>query len=164
MENKELFQIDKKDYGDNYNEHLLQQYKIYIDGVEKISDRRLNANNYFITINTVIIALMGLSFQNNFFDDKTWIRVAISFVGLMISIIFGYLIQSYKQLNTGKFAVVHKIEEKMPLALYSYEWEILGRGKNKKLYYPFSHIELIIPWLFGILYFILGLSFLLGCI
>ena len=80
---------------------------------------------------------------------------------ISICIIFWYLIRSYKQLNIGKFVVIHKIEESLPLALYKYEWEILGEGKDKNKYYPFSHIELWIPWIFGILYFTLGIYFVL---
>ncbi|MDD3285544.1 MAG: hypothetical protein PHG95_02840 [Patescibacteria group bacterium] len=164
MSHKELFQIDKTVYGDNYNEHLLEQYKLYVEGIEKISDRRHNANNYFITVNTAIITLIGLSFNVDFLKDNSWIRIVIALLGIIISVIFWYLIRAYKQLNTGKFTVIHKIEERMPLSLYSYEWDVLGNGKDNEKYYPFSHIELIIPRVFGILYFILGILFLLGCL
>jgi hypothetical protein len=87
-------------------------------------------------------------------------RSVLSFVGIIICIIFWFLLRSYKQINTGKFAVIHKLEEDLPVALYKYEWEILGKGKDKKKYYPFSHIELYIPWVFGFIYLLLGLYFL----
>ena len=70
-----------------------------------------------------------------------------------------FLIKSYKQLNTGKFAVIHEIEKHLPLALYKYEWQVLGEGKDKTKYYPFSHVELWIPRIFGILYLALGICF-----
>jgi len=60
------------------------------------------------------------------------------------------LIRSYKQLNTAKFKVLHEIEEKLVMNLHKYEWEILEEGKNYKVYYPFSHIEMLIPWIFFI--------------
>jgi len=60
-------------------------------------------------------------------------------------------------MNSGKFKVIRQIEQNLPLALYDYEWKILGEGKNKKVYYSFSHIELLIPWVFGIIYFSLGI-------
>jgi hypothetical protein len=46
------------------------------------------------------------------------------------------------------------MEQKLPISIYDYEWKILGEGKNKKLYFPFSHIEMVIPWVFGIIYVI----------
>lgn len=156
----DLFTKNEKDYGNNYKEHLFEQYKLFIESMEKTSDRRQHANNYFITINTALISLIGLSFQINIFENVAWIKSAFALVGILICIIFWYLIRSYKQLNAGKFIVVHKIEEHLPLALYKYEWEVLGKGEDKSKYYPFSHIELWIPWIFGAIYTLLGLYFL----
>lgn len=72
------------------------------------------------------------------------------------------MLRSYKQLNTGKFEVLHEIEKKLPLALYGFEWKILKEGKEKDVYFPFSHVEMLIPQVFGIAYFVLLLvSFLI---
>lgn len=156
----DLFSKNEKDYGNDYKEHLFEQYKLYVESIEKTSDRRQHANNYFITINTALISLIGLSFQIKIFENLSFVKSILALVGIIVCIVFWYLIRSYKQLNTGKFAVVHKIEEHLPLALYKYEWEVLGKGEDNKKYYPFSHIELIIPWVFGIIYALLGLYFL----
>lgn len=155
-----LFAQSKNDYGDDYKNHLFEQYKLYIESVEKISEKRQHANNYFITINTALISVIGLSFQIKFFENVVWIKVLLALLGIIICLVFGYLLRSYKQLNTAKFVVIHEIEETLPLSLYKYEWEILGKGKDYKKYYPFSHIELLIPWIFGCLYTILGIYFL----
>lgn len=157
-----LFSKTKESYGGDYEKHLFEQYQLYVEGAEKISDRRQNANNYFITINTALITLLGLSFQVSFLENLNWVRSLLAGVGMVICIIFWYLLRSYKQLNTGKFKVIHKIEQNLPLALYDYEWKILGEGKDKKIYYPFSHVELLIPWVFGIIYVILGIVFLVS--
>ena len=155
-----LFKKSEKEYGNGYKNHYIEQYKIYLESIEKISDRRQSANKFFLTINTVLISIIGLSFQNDFLKDILFFKLFIVFAGILFCIIFWFLIRAYKQLNTGKFKVLHKIESKLPLAIYEYEWEILGEGKNKKLYYPFSHIELLIPWLFGVIYFVLLIIFI----
>ncbi len=156
----DLLSKNEKEYGDDYKEHLFEQYKLYVESIEKTSDRRQHANNYFITINTALISLIGLSFQIKIFENLAGIKLVLAFVGIVVCVVFWYLIRSYKQLNTGKFDVIHKIEEHLPLALYKYEWEVLGKGEDNKKYYPFSHIELTIPWVFGIIYALLGLYFL----
>lgn len=156
----DLFAKIENEYGADYKEHLFEQYKLYVEGVEKTSDRRQHANNYFITINTALISLIGLSFQIKIFENLAWIKSILALVGIIICVIFWYLIRAYKQLNTGKFEVIHEIEQHLPLALYKYEWKVLGEGKDNKKYYPFSHIELIIPWVFGIIYIVFGLYFL----
>jgi hypothetical protein len=48
--------------------------------------------------------------------------------------------------------VVHEIEKHLPVRPYDAEWEALGRGENKKLYWPFTHIENYVPWIFILLY------------
>lgn len=155
MTNTKLFPTNEKQYGSKYKDHIFDQYKLYVDSIEKISDRRQNANNYFITINTALISLIGLSMQYKILGNFNWVKALVALVGVLICVIFWFLIRSYKQLNTGKFNVLHQIEEHLPVALFKHEWEVLGEGKDKSLYYPFSHIELLIPWAFGIVYVIL---------
>lgn len=155
-----LFAKKENEYGNDYKGHLFEQYKLYVESVEKTSDRRQHTNNYFITINTALISLIGLSFQIKIFENVSWIKSLLAGVGIIICIVFWFLIKSYKQLNAGKFKVIHEIEKNLPLALYKYEWEVLGEGKDKNLYYPFSHVESLIPWVFGLIYLLLGVAFI----
>lgn len=157
---KGLFKADEKEYGQEYKNHLFSQYRLYVESVEKISDRRQNANNYFITINTVLISFLGILFQAKLLESIPWVKSLVSVVGIIICGIFWFLLRSYKQLNTGKFKVIHEIEQKLPLGLFDYEWEVLKKGKNSKVYFPFSHIEMVIPWVFGAVYVVLGVLFL----
>lgn len=156
-ETKKLNKFSETDYGNHYKDHVLEQYKIYVQSAEKISERRQHANNFFITINTALISLIGVFLKIETLNELFWLKILLSFVGVIICVIFWYLLRSYRQINSGKFKVIHEIENILPLALYRYEWETLGKGKNKKLYYPFSHIELYIPWVFGIIYVIVGI-------
>jgi len=158
---EKLFQNNEKKYGVLYKEHLFEQYKLYIDSIEKVSDRRQGANNYFVTVNTVLISVIGMALEGSFIQFADWIKPFIAGLGITICIIFWFLIRSYKQLNTGKFKVLHQIEEQLPMDLYRYEWKVLGSGKKLKVYFPFSHIEQYIPWVFGAFYFILLLMFTL---
>lgn len=156
----ELFNANKETYKGDYEDHLFEQYKIYIQSIENISERRQSANNYFIAINTALISALGISFNGEFNSKIMIFRLAVSFIGMAVSAIFWYLINSYKQINTGKFKVLHEIEERLPLSLYKYEWEVLDHGKNKKTYYPFSHIELLLPWVLGIAFLALTIFFI----
>ena len=156
----DLFTNSEKEYGNDYKNHFLEQYKIYLESIEKTSDRRQSANNYFLTANTVLVSILALSFQTDFLKNIFWFKLFIAIIGILFCIVFWFLIRAYKQLNTGKFNVLHKIESKLPLSLYNYEWEVLGKGKDKNKYYPFSHVELLIPWIFGIMYIVLSLIFI----
>ena len=113
-----------------------------------------------LTANTFLVSILALSFQTDFLKNIFWFKLFVAIIGILFCIVFWFLIRAYKQLNTGKFNVLHKIEAKLPLSLYEYEWEVLGKGNDKNKYYPFSHIELLIPWVFGIVYFVLVLIFI----
>lgn len=134
-----------------HTKHLLEQYKLYIHSHEKVSDRRQKTNEFFLGLNTALLATLG--FIVGKFGEATAILVSFALIAGIIICYFWYqIIYSYKGLNTGKFAVIHAIESKLPLSLYDTEWEVLGRGEDKAKYLPFSHIELKIPWVFMFLY------------
>ncbi len=157
---KMLFVSASDKYGDKYIEHLLEQYKIYIASAEKISDRRQKANEFFLGLNTALVALLGFMATKISQGEITSILIFASIAGMTMCYLWYRIILSYKGLNGGKFKVIHAIEARLPLALYDTEWEMLGRGEDRKTYWPFTHIELWVPWIFICIYSILFLSIL----
>jgi hypothetical protein len=150
--NNKLFVNSVEDYDatNNYNAHLLEQYKIYLTSAENISNRRQTANAFFVTINTAIISLisyLNLGVANS--SKHYWV---IAIAGIAISYMWYRLVHSYKDLNSAKFKVIHEIEKKLPISPYDAEWEAVGRGNNPKLYLPFTHIEVYVPWVFILLH------------
>ena len=155
---KMLFVAESNKYGDKYIEHLLEQYKIYINSAEKISDRRQKANEFFLGLNTALVALLGFIATKTSQNSITAILVLASLSGMTMCYLWYRMILSYKGLNSGKYKVVHAIEARLPLALYDTEWEALGRGQDKKIYWPFTHIETRVPWIFIVIYLIILFS------
>ena len=68
------------------------------------------------------------------------------------------MVRSYRDLNSAKFKVIHAIERQLPLRPYDAEWESVERGKNPKLYLPFTHVEGVVPWLFLVFHALLAAS------
>ncbi len=134
-------------YGENYQSHCLEMYKLYVEGAEKISDRRHLANSFFLTINTALIGIVG--YVGGSIGKWNWV---VSVAGIALCWVWCRLIRSYKDLNSGKFKVVHEIEKELPLAPYDAEWEALGRGTDSKLYLQFTRIEKLVPLIFGVLH------------
>lgn len=145
------WQIKEKKYGDLYQEHILEQYKLYVEFADRISQRRADANTFFLTINTLIVT--GLGLLNNSVGRYS---IVIAILGSVLSITWYFILKSYRMLNSGKFKVIHEIEEQLPMALYKHEWEILGGGKDKTKYWPISHIEKIVPLVFVLAYITLA--------
>ncbi len=155
---KILFISASEKYGDKYIEHLLDQYKIYINATEKISDRRQKTNEFFLGLNTALVALLGFIATKTAQSEISLMLGVSSIAGITICYLWYRIIASYKGLNSAKFKVIHAIEMRLPLALYDTEWEMLGRGEDKKVYWPFSHIELYVPKIFIVIYLALIVS------
>lgn len=137
----------KRENDTEYEKRLFEQHKMFVELSDRVSQRRSIANSFFITANAALLA--GTSWLHN--SDGYHIYL-ISVVGIFVSIFWYYCIKSYKQLNTGKFAVIHEIEQRLPLNLFSYEWQLLKEGKSLKKYWPLSHVEMTIPRFFIVLY------------
>ena len=141
----------EKTYGSKYHDHLLEQYKKYLDMSDKISDRRSVANTFFLTINTGLMSAFGLTKVLSD-RDLTFVFVTGGLAAILLSYSWYRLIRSYRDLSTAKFKVVHEIETLLPIRPFDAEWEAVGRGLDKKLYWPFTHIEQSVPWVFIGLY------------
>ena len=145
---EKLFNDIQETYGDKYNDHYLELYKLYVSTSEVIAERRQRNNSFFLTLNTTIIAVISyvqLGIKSGESSELYWL---ISLSGMVLSYTWYRLIKSYKDINTGKFEIIHRIESKLPLALYDAEWDVLGRGEDSDLYLEFTKIEMTIPWIF----------------
>lgn len=147
-----LFLPDVSKYGDRYIEHLLEQYKLYVDSADRISDRRQKTNEFFLGLNTALVALLGFIATKLAGAPLQAVFICASLAGGVLCYCWYRIVRSYKGLNSGKFAVIHAIEKRLPLSLYATEWEVLKRGEDRSVYWPFTHIELAVPWVFVVLY------------
>lgn len=159
-----LFRKSAEEYGEKYRDHYLEIYKIYLKMADKISERRQSANSFFLTINTAIVGLVSYLQIGQTEKAGSIFYLVIGVAGMIICYSWYRLILSYKHINSGKFKVLHLIEQNLPLAPYDTEWEMLGRGEDSKKYLPFTHIEIFVPWVFLGLHafvFLYGLSALI---
>ncbi len=56
-----LIKITKDHYGDNYQAHLLEQYKLYVDITDKISARRNQVNSFYISLLSGLLAFIYIA-------------------------------------------------------------------------------------------------------
>lgn len=154
-----------EEYGEKYQDHLLEQYKLYVETSQQVSERRQNANNYLLTLNSSLVTLFVVFLST--FGHHRW-NALIPATGLVICFLWYSLVDSYKDLNTAKFAVIHELEGQLPVALFRHEWFVCGHNKKKKdkpvedMYVPLTHLERWIPWMFAVIYVVLGAYALLA--
>jgi hypothetical protein len=153
MENDEdlgkLFSLSEKEFGEGYRDKLFEQYRIYLETIDKLSERRAASNAFFLSISTGLLAVLGILFNATGTESTNSELLLIGSIG---GIIFNYswsrIVKSYRQLNRGKWQIVNTIEKRLPLMLHETEWKILGEGKNSSLYKPLTDTERTVPIVF----------------
>jgi hypothetical protein len=130
----------------------LEQYRIYVEYADKVTERRQQANSFFLAVNTGIIGIIGFLYSKDSAIIAPFLDVFLSLAGVMLSVFWYRLVYSYRQLNAGKFMIVQLMEEKLPVSPYKAEWHALGAGKDKDLYLPLTHVEVWIPIMFSIFF------------
>lgn len=140
-------------------EAYLEQYKVYLEHLDKLADRRQSSNSFFLTVNTGLCAALAFLCSKDTAEELRSLLFIIPFAGIMLSVFWERLVSSYRQLSTGKFEIVHRMEKHLPMAPYRAEWEVLGGGKDSSKYVPLTHVEVWVPRLFILLY--AGLAFYL---
>lgn len=140
---------------------VLEQYKLYVEMADRVSARRGVTNTFFLTLNTAAVSAIGILWSSHLRESR-WILVFL-FSGLIIQCLaWFWILRSYRQLNSAKYAVVGVLEERLPASPYwAAEWTALGEGNDPARYWPLTHLEQWIPSLFAAVYlfgFIVGMT------
>jgi hypothetical protein len=133
----------------------LELYKLAVEMADRISARRALANTFFLTVNTGLAALLG---GNN-------LRWYVAAAGIVFALAWWWLLQSYRKLNWAKFEVINAIEPRLPLQLFSDEWDRLKSTRAPlkvwppralwawlKGYHDLGTVERIVPLAFVAIY------------
>lgn len=135
-----------------YRGAVLEQYKLYVEMADRVSQRRGLTNTFFLTLNTAIFTLIGL-FWSDRAEAPTWVLVFPLIVILGQCFAWYHLVRSYRLLNTAKYRVVGELETQLPASPYwRAEWTALAAGRDRGKYWQLAHIETWVPSLFGVTY------------
>jgi hypothetical protein len=135
-----------------YQAAVLEQYKVYVEMADRISQRRALTNTFFLSVNTAIFTVIGVLWQRRA-HTAGWPLVFPLVAVLGQCFAWFYLLRSYRLLNAAKYIVIGAMEERLPASPYwRAEWSALGEGKDARKYWPLTHIEQWIPSLFALTY------------
>jgi len=156
--------VNPLEYGSNekYCDHLMEQYKLYVEMTDRISARRNLANTFFLTIHTMIIGGVGYVYTKTPELGKSWIFIIPLIAAIALCFSWWRLVKSYRQLTTAKYKVIGEFEKRLPASPnWSAEWNALGKGKEPKLYRPLTIVENWVPLIFAFLYISATIIFVL---
>lgn len=156
----QLIRHTKETYGESFRADLFEQYKLYVESAERVSERRVSANSYLLTVNAFLVTLYGILAASPY---KSYWTILVPVAGVLVSLTWFRIITSYRDLNSVKFRVIHELEQHLPAALYEYEWHKAEKGQGKA-YHPLTHLERWVPIVFVVLYALLAILALLGLV
>jgi DNA-dependent RNA polymerase auxiliary subunit epsilon len=138
---------------------LLEQYKLFLQTSEDLVSRRQNVNNFYISINSALMAAFGIILALNIQPlYKSIAGVLLAAVGIILSISWIKLLASYGDLNSSKMKIISYIERQLPASLYDAEWAALSDKLNKRKYVSFTNSEKRVPILFIVVYICVSLG------
>ena len=82
-------------------------------------------------------------------------------IGILICLLWYFIIKSHVDLNRIKFDVIHELEQHLPAAMYKYEWYLAEEGQGKA-YRAVTTIERWVPILFALLHVALAIMIILA--
>ena len=144
-----------------------EEYKMFIEDTARFTERRQNASNLYVTINSLILTAIVFVVKDLGADSLSRLLLLLPVItaGIFVSLWWRQLIIKYKELVGFRINMLRKMEEKEDLKetekMYHAEDELYPRDaqgnmiKGAKL--NFSDLEARLPTLFIILYIFSGL-------
>lgn len=155
---RELFGGDRQGDGNGSPDGLLEQYNLYVEMADNVSQRRHQSNAFFLTVNLTLVTALSRFVAGDGSTVTSSLGVLIAAVaGIAFAYFWRRLVRSYRQLNSGKFEVIHLLESRLPTKPYDAEWSALGRGEDPDRYIPLTRVEENVPLVFVLLYGLIGL-------
>lgn len=143
----------RENYGSEFKAHLLEQYKLYVEMADRVSSRRVQTASFYTSILSALLALLSITSNKELFQGpQSFVLLTIAILGLCLCLAWAANINSYKQLNSLKFKVIHDMETHLPFPCYDMEWKILKEDKNRRRYFRLTAIEQYIPVILAVPY------------
>ena len=141
-------------------QELLEIYKLHAQLADNVSNRRATANHFYLLVLSGLSVLFSALLQRENGVPLGWLMVGFGLFGMLLAVAWYVVIRSYRQLNTGKFDVLQKLEEQLAYPFFTREWELLLEGKDHKKYGKLSVVETLVPVIFFVCFaalFLIGI-------
>ena len=130
-------------------DRLLELYKLHADLADRVSQRREGANRLYVSVLAGMVAFLTVSIRigvEGLLSDLVLVLTGI--FGAVLSVSWCVVIRSYRQLNSGKFAVLQELEKRLAYPFFTKESEKLKTKGYRRL----TVVETALPAIFFALF------------
>lgn len=138
-------------------------YKMAVEMADRVSARRGTSNSFFLSVQTAFVAVLGLGGPG--LTKSLWTSTAVTLAGIALSATWWLQLKSYRDLNRAKFEVINKIEEQLPVKIFSAEWTALNRDPVQSWRTRYAELgvsERRVPFVFMAVHILLFVGRILG--
>lgn len=133
---------------DSRKNELLEIYKLHATLADRVSQRRETANQLHAGLLTGFAAVVGALLRFGPGESQPIVLLVCGFVGAALAASWYLVLRSYRQLNAGKFAALHELENSLEYNFFTREWQLLKGGKRARKYSKLTVVETVIPLVF----------------
>ncbi len=138
------------------------EYKFFAESTLQLSERRQEATQTYLTVNTIIAAALGFLMKDMSFPGWGMVLVSLPFflVGVLACVIWYRIITQYKALGGWRYEQLIEMEQAMPQShqIYLKERDDFFKPQAEKTFVSFSGLELWLPRLFLGVYLAYGVG------
>ena len=156
------------------DQQKFDEYKMFIDDTARFTERRQNASNLYVTVNSLLLTAIAFIVKDAIFEEAWTFLLTIPIVvaGIFVSFWWKQLLHRYRLLGRLRFRVLREMENSPDLAgiekMYHREDELYPRNPDGTVMQGeglnFSDLESKLPVMFITLYSIALIGVLLALI
>ena len=133
-------------------EDVMDLYKLSVEMADRVSARRGQANQFYLTLQTLLLGVPALATASTGGTPTRSGLTLLATVGAIVALVWWLHLRSYRDLNRAKFAVINKIEaEHFTVRPFTDEWSHLRPDKVtgwRRRYAELGTVERLTPWVF----------------
>lgn len=136
---------------------VLDLYKLAVEMADRVSARRGSANAFFLSVQSALVTVVSFGIPK-LSESPWWVSLAVTLAGFTLSATWWLQLRSYRNLNTAKFTVINRLEEDLPVKIFTAEWKALKGNptpNQRKRYAELGTSERVVPLVFALAHLIL---------
>lgn len=134
------------------SDSTFEQYKLYVELMDRVSARRQTVNRFYLSLLSVMIAIYPTAGTYVSEANAFQFLSVLSLLGLFLCMLWFIHLRSFRLLNKSKFKVIHEMEKELPFACFDLEWDLMNQGGKGETYILLSKIEQYVSLVFACLF------------
>lgn len=134
------------------------EYKFFTERVQHRSERRQQASQIYLTVNTAIFGIIALLIKDSGLHGWNLAIAALPLfsVGILVCMIWHRIISEFKRVIGWQYEQLREMEKhiKGSFKMHTKEWDEIYKITKSKNAFSFSSLEAQMPLIFIILYIV----------